>query len=92
MPLSPENFLRALHDAFTPVRDETGRLLGCIPKVRDDDIFVGPFPLQWCAQVCLTADLHGPNAGEVSSLPGFIPLDDSQVDLLIPIGDMEDEP
>lgn len=91
MALSPENFLRALNDTFTPVRDETGRLLGCVPKVRDDEIMVGPFALKWCAQVCVEADLHGPNASEVSSLPGFVPLDDSQIDLLIPVAAEEDD-
>lgn len=87
MPLSPDTYLRALSDAFTPVRSLNGRLLGCIPRVADDAVMAGPFPLTIAAQVCVRVDLGQPGTPPLSALPGFIPLDDTQADLALPAAD-----
>ena len=84
MPLSPENYLRCLSDAFTPVRAADGRLLGCVPRVADDAVMHGPFPIMLAAQACVAVDLDDVIGRNVATnLPGFIPLDDTQTDLAL---------
>ena len=83
MPLDPSSYLRCLSDRFTPVRDQQGRLLGCIPRVQDDCIGVGPHPCVIAAQACLLVNLDGPGP-YTEALPGFIPLDDTNTDLAVP--------
>jgi len=87
MPLSPDNYLRCLSDPFTPVRDQTGRLLGCVPRVPDDAYMAGPFPLMLAAQACVLVAVDQPGTPPITALPGFIPLDDSQADLATPVGE-----
>src|SRR5687767_11705878 len=84
VPLSPDTYLRVLSDPFTPVRALDGRLLGCVPKVNDDAIMAGQFPLVIAAQVCVRVDLGQPGTPPLDSLPGFIPLDDTNTDLALP--------
>jgi hypothetical protein len=91
MPISPDTYLKCLSDAFTPVRSASdGRLLGCVPRVADDAIMCGPFPLQLAAQVCVAVpdDMFG---RVVAELPGFAPIDDSQVDLALPAAGTTDD-
>lgn len=88
-PLSASDYLRAISDAFTPVRDETGRLLGCVPRVRDDVdalSYAGQaFDLRLAAQVCLCVNLGAGQRPQV--LEGFVPLPDINIDLATPIAE-----
>lgn len=84
MPLSPEHYLKVLSDAFTPVRSADGRLLGCVPRVADDAVMHGPFPVMLAAQACVAVDLDDMMGRTLSTLPGFVPLDDTQTDLALP--------
>jgi hypothetical protein len=88
--LSSDNYLRVLADAFTPVRDQFGRLLGCVPRVADDAILAGPFPLAISAQVCVRVDLDQPGTPPLTALPNFVALDDSNTDLALPVGGDDD--
>jgi hypothetical protein len=78
MSLDPTNFLRCIDDSFTQVRDmETGRLLGCVPRVQDGAPAIADtngvaFELRIGAIVAVVCDL---NTQKPTSLPGFIPLD-----------------
>jgi len=83
---SPDAILRCLNDAVTPVRDRSGRLLGCIPRISDDVAIVGPFATAWAAQACVVVDLDAEEASQLTALPGFVALDDAQIDLAIPVG------
>lgn len=94
MPVAPHNLLRALSDDFTPVRDTTGRLLGCVPKVPDTAELVQSstgqaFELRIAAQVCVCCNLDDPTQ-HPSTLDGFIPLDDANLDLAIPVARGDD--
>ncbi len=90
MPIAPQNLLRALRDEFTPVRDTTGRLLGCIPRVPDSAEMIQAssgqaFELRIAAQVCVCVNLDDPTQ-HPSTLDGFIPLDDgASLDLATPV-------
>lgn len=84
--LSPENYLRVNSDAFTPVRDQRGRLLGCVPRVPDDAIMAGPFPLMIAAQACVLVALDQPGTPPITALPGFVAVDDSDIDIALPVG------
>jgi hypothetical protein len=90
MSLDPTNYLRIISDAFTPVRDQSGRLLGCIPRVSDDAVFAGPFPLMIAAQACAVVALDQPGTPPITTLPGFVAFDDRDADLATPVG--EDDP
>lgn len=85
---NPHDFLRVLADAFTPVRDTRGRLLGCVPRVTDDatatlsDAHGNVFELRIAAQVCVCVDL---DAGQSPRfIDGFVALDDTDTDLAVP--------
>lgn len=87
MALDPTNFLRVLSDAYTPVRDLQGRLLGAVPRVADTAEIVGSprgemFELRIASQVCVCVDLTKQTP---KSLDGFIPLDPSNADLAEPV-------
>jgi hypothetical protein len=89
MPVAPQNLLRALRDEFTPVRDTTGRLLGCVPRVPDSaEALRGSngalYELRIAAQVCVCVSLDDP-LQHPSALDGFIPLDDANLDLAVPV-------
>jgi len=90
MPIAPQNLLRALSDAFTPVRDTTGRLLGCVPRVPDTAELIRAasgqsFELRIAAQVCVCVNLDDPTQ-HPSTLDGFIPLDGgANLDLATPV-------
>lgn len=79
MPLNTHNVLRALSDPFTPVRDMSGRLLGCIPKVPETaELLTGSngagFELHLVVQVCVRVNPDDPLQSP-RYLDGFIPLD-----------------
>jgi hypothetical protein len=89
MPIAPQNFLRALRDEFTPVRDMQSRLLGCIPKVPDTAEAIrgsngALYELHMAGQVCVRVNLDDP-LQHPSALDGFIPLDDANLDLAVPV-------
>lgn len=96
MPLTPHDYLRVLSDAFTPVRDLTGRLLGCVPRVPDNtELLRGTngavFELHISAQACVRVNLDDPSQNP-HALAGFTPLDDTHVDLAIPVHRGGDDP
>lgn len=79
MPINTHNMLRALTDPFTPVRDVSGRLIGCVPKVPDTaEVINGSngtlFELRIAAQVCVCVNTDDPLQSP-RYLDGFIPLD-----------------
>lgn len=85
-PSHSTDFLRCHDDRFTPVRDTQGRLLGCVPRVADNnDHLASPlgerFELRIAAQVCVCVDLA---AQTPTTLDGFIPLGTEEVDLALP--------
>lgn len=89
MPVAPQNLLRALSDDFTPVRDVTGRLLGCVPRVPESAELIQSstgqsFELRIAAQVCVCVNLDDPTQ-HPSTLDGFTPLDDANFDLAVPV-------
>lgn len=83
-----EHALRCLSDAFTPVRDLDGALLGAIPKVTDDNAVTVSgtngqnFELRIALQVCVCVDVRTQNP---SVLPDFLPLDLKNADIGTPI-------
>ncbi len=92
MPLDPPAYLKILDDAFTPVRDSAGHLLGCIPKIADGQNFImAPsgqmFDLGWAIQPCVQCDLATQSPEE---LAGFVGLDDTDTDLAQPAGELDD--
>lgn len=89
MSIDPNNFLRALSDPFTPVRDQTGRLLGCVPLVPDDALMAGPFPLMLATQACVLVAVDQPGTPPITALPGFVAIDDTQADLAVPVGEAD---
>jgi hypothetical protein len=86
--LSTEQILRCLSDEVTPVRDTDARLLGCIPRIQDDNavLVTGTngqnFELRIATTVCVCVDLktHDP-----STLPDFVPLDMKNADIGTPL-------
>jgi hypothetical protein len=86
--LSTEQILRCLSDEVTPVRDLDARLLGCIPRIQDENAVVVTadngqnFELRIATTVCVCVDLktHDPTA-----LPGFVPLDLENADIGAPL-------
>lgn len=87
MPLDPNNFLRCVSDKFTQVRSTDGRLLGCVPLLPDGVEGLrgadgSSFHAQIGAAVMLVCDL---TAQLPSALPGFVPLDDTDADLGVPV-------
>lgn len=93
MPLDPTHFLRCVSDRVTQVRDTGGNLLGCIPRVADHvtglTTNAGPAEMRLAAQACLCLDLT--KGQDPRSLPGFIPLDPTQMDLLVPLRGTDDD-
>jgi hypothetical protein len=94
MPLDPHSYLRILSDKFTPVRDNQGALLGCIPRVPDGlDMLADSngtiFDISWAVQPCIRCDLATQSP---ASLDGFIPLDDTDADLALPATIPSDDP
>jgi len=90
--LDPNSYLRVLLDTFTPVRDTQAHLVGCIPKVPDNsDIITDSqgriYELRWSMQVCVCIDLEQQSP---TSLDGFIPLDDTDTDLAVPVARGDD--
>lgn len=91
--LTSRHFLHVLSDAFTPVRDTSGRLLGCIPRVSATaEAVVGSdgtrMELHHAVQVCVMCDTarHNPH-----TLAGFVPVDASNTDIAEPAGGADAE-
>ena len=72
--MSAEHFLRCVSDAYTAVRDEQGKLLGCIPLLTADVPAVpapgsDPFETRIAAVRCILVKRNQ----DPAKLPGFIP-------------------
>ncbi len=82
--LDPSKVLICLSDQVTPVRDLAGKLLGCIPRVEDDQAtYVSSpsgqnFEIWTAAQQCIRCD---PKTHDPMTLEGFFPLVIENADL-----------
>lgn len=86
--LNPHDYLRVTGDQFTPVRDQLGKLLGCVPRVPDNaERLANPrgssFELRIAAQVCVCIDT---TTQTPTDIPNFIPLDSNLPSLAHAVG------
>lgn len=84
-PRAETDFLRCIDDKFTPVRDLTGALIGCVPRVPDNTDAINhggqTFELRIAAQVCVCVDLDRQTPAVID---GFIPWGNAHGDPLDP--------
>lgn len=92
MPDPTDGFLRCTSDPFTEVRDHTGKLLGCVPKVPDNadtimDSAGRAFPMMIAGRACV----YVREKASPANLNGFVPLD-ADVDLAMPAPGTDGDP
>ena len=90
-PLNP-NPVSCLSDTVTQVRDDRGRLLGCIPRIDDDSASVvntpsgTVFELRWFAHIAVFV----PEGSNPFLLDNFTPLNQDNFDLSVGPGAGDD--
>lgn len=92
MPDPTDGFLRCASDPFTEVRDASGVLLGCVPKVPDNldtimDSNGRAFPMMIAGRACV----YVREGASPANLDGFTPLN-ADVDLAMPAPGTDGDP